>query len=261
MAVSAPAKKITTRAEGFYAWIYGDAGQETYVGITRAFNPEWPGWAVIDAYKKKMGIIGTSPSNTFKNNTQIPGMDPYVDAFYEAWWNKLGLSAIKDQSVANIIFDFIVNSSSTGTLQVETVLQNIFHANLKADRTFDQQTINLINAQNPTSLYNAIRDARVALYTKLANTPKPYVVQPSDTVKSISTKFRLATSEVPGTLVPGQTIQLLTQKQFLKGWLARLNDFPLAKVAAISAGAIVTGVGIFFLVRYLVRKKKKNASN
>ena len=75
--------------------VKGDRGGQTYAGIARNRWPNWAGWTVIDA-----------------------GGEPQADlvrGFYRAnFWTPLRLEEIKDQQVAQNIFDFGVNAG-TGT--------------------------------------------------------------------------------------------------------------------------------------------------
>lgn len=45
------AYKLTMGHEGRYTYDPNDAGGETYKGISRKYNPTWPGWEIIDWYK------------------------------------------------------------------------------------------------------------------------------------------------------------------------------------------------------------------
>lgn len=38
--------------EGLYSNVPADRGGETYAGITRLYNPEWRGWAIIDGQEQ-----------------------------------------------------------------------------------------------------------------------------------------------------------------------------------------------------------------
>ncbi len=254
MADPRPAIQSVKQAEGYFANFPGDAGGVTYAGITKNFNPEWAGWPIIMAYQAKLG-------RPLRTNEQVPGVEPYVDAFYLAKWNSYGLSQINNQFVAELIWDYLVNSATTATLRLETLLATQFGVKLKADRTFDAHTVAAINAQDPGKLYKALLADRKAFYNQIANVPHLYVVQPADTVASIQAKFRLPASEVPAVIKPGDKLQLKTNLQFLSGWLARLKKFEglsIAQVATVSLGGLLTiGAAIFFLVRN--NKKKKTA--
>lgn len=239
--------------EGFYANVPGDKGKETYRGMSRANYPLHPIWPVIDAYKKTLG-------RTLRNNEKIPPAEPYVVPFYKDWWNRLNLSAINSQEIADVVYDFIVNSNSTGTLYTEQVLHDIFGANIKADRTFDAATIALINAQDPAKLQNAILEKRKGLYAYLRDQVTYYKVVAGDTVATISSKTGEKAADISrwnngrSTFTVGESIKLFRQEKFYAGWMKRLEKFPVLKVAAGAAGLILLAVGLFFLSR----KRKRN---
>jgi lysozyme family protein len=262
MALFSVTYPLIKKNEGFYAWLPGDAGGETYGGIARNYHGDWAGWSIVDAYKKKMGVVGTSPSNTLKNNTVIPGLEALVEKFYLDWWNGLGLSKVNSDDIAKIIFDFIVNSSSTGILETEKVLQNIFHANFQADRTFDQQTIDLINAQDAKKLFNAILTARQDFYKVVSEKAVKYTVVAGDTTASISKAKGVPLSELPAAVTPGQQITIYPNRKFLKSWLDRLKYSFTPFKLAVAGGTFITVTLAFFFARYLIkRNEKKKALN
>ena len=43
----------TLKFEGGWVNDDADSGKETYKGISRAANPNWAGWKIVDSYKKK----------------------------------------------------------------------------------------------------------------------------------------------------------------------------------------------------------------
>ena len=55
MAVFEIAFKRTEKFEGANVWsrIDGDSGKETWSGISRAANPRWEGWKLLDAIPNK----------------------------------------------------------------------------------------------------------------------------------------------------------------------------------------------------------------
>ena len=56
MADFIPAKTITGGLEGLYSYDPNDPGGETWCGVSRVNNPNWSGWAIIDAHKKQFGL-------------------------------------------------------------------------------------------------------------------------------------------------------------------------------------------------------------
>ena len=75
--------------------VKGDNGGMTFAGISRVYWPDWPGWPFID----KGEVSGL----------RIEGM---VKAFFkDNFWDKIYGDQIGFQSVAEVIYDFAVNSN------------------------------------------------------------------------------------------------------------------------------------------------------
>lgn len=144
--------------EGYFANLSGDIGGETYAGIARNFNPTWEGWPLVDSYVNAKGGL-----SKMKNNEYIPGLSNVVSDFYLNLWQKNYMDEINDQNVANIFFDFIVNSGSNIAVKH---IQKIVGAS--QDGIMGMQTVNAINSQNPTDLFNAIKTDRASFYTQLS---------------------------------------------------------------------------------------------
>lgn len=150
--------------EGYFANLTGDPGGETYSGIARTINPNWAGWSAVDSYVNNKGGL-----SQMKNNEQIPLADSYVSDFYNNLWNTTKMDEIYDQNLANIIFDFIVNS---GESIAGKHIQKLVGAT--PDGIIGDQTITAINNQNPTTLFNAIKADRASFYTQLASKSAAY---------------------------------------------------------------------------------------
>lgn len=140
--------------EGGYVNNPNDKGGETYAGIARKFNPNWTGWTYIDFKKKTSGTI--------KRNTKFPDIEYLVIEFYKNRWNGLRLDEIKNQKVAEFIFDFHVHSQTTGIKILQKVL------GIKQDGKIGNQTITAINAANQSRLLNDLIEARKTFLKSLA---------------------------------------------------------------------------------------------
>lgn len=144
-------------AEGYYVNNPADKGGETYAGIARNFFPNWQGWTVVDFYKRF-----TNPNPP--TNTKIPGLEGMVEEFFKVqFWDRNRFSEINNQDIANIIFDWNVNSGSTGIKKVQQIL------GVGADGAIGPITLNAINSANQKELYNAIKIAREQFYYSLVN--------------------------------------------------------------------------------------------
>ncbi len=132
--------------EGGYAYVVGDKGGETYAGIARNFHSAWAGWQVIDRIKKTRAI---------KHNEIIPELTAPVTTFYANLWNNGGFDKINSQDVANLLFDYYVNS---GNYAIKD-LQNI--VNVNPDGALGPVTLAMVNAGDTVKINNALKEARL----------------------------------------------------------------------------------------------------
>lgn len=140
--------------EGGYAFVAGDKGGETYAGIARNFHPDWPGWSYIDQVKKTRSI---------KHNEHFPALDEKVEKFFNDFWNTQRLSEIKSQEVANIIYDFYVNSEKSAIKVVQRLV------GVSQDGLIGPKTLQAINSFNPAELNNLIKEEREKFYLRIVD--------------------------------------------------------------------------------------------
>lgn len=141
MADFLPAYEAMIRNEGGYVLhtVDGDRGGMTYAGIARNMNPQWPGWAIIDA--------GGEPNADM------------VRAFYRAnFWNPIRGDELQGQEVAQAIFDFHVNAGPVARKLAQLVV------GATPDGTFGPVTISKINAFDPEKFVLAYALAKIARY-------------------------------------------------------------------------------------------------
>lgn len=81
--------------EGAYSNDPTDTGGETYCGVSRVHNPDWHGWALVDARP----LEPRGEARLIK----------HVEDFYKELWDRLGLDYIDHQNVAEELFDISVN--------------------------------------------------------------------------------------------------------------------------------------------------------
>lgn len=139
--------------EGGYSNVPQDKGGETYAGIARNYHPSWPGWTYIDFIKRTKGEIA--------RNAKFPDIQHQVDQFYLEWWNSRRYGEIKSQDLANLLFDYNVNSSTTAIKAVQRLV------GVPIDGVMGPMTIAAINAADPVKLYNALKEDRRQLYEAL----------------------------------------------------------------------------------------------
>jgi len=143
--------------EGGYSNVAGDKGGETYRGIARNYHPDWKGWPIVDSKKVNYKNNVIPRYTIFKDSN----LDALVSQFYYDWWTKLRMSEVKTQEIADIIFDFYVNSEASAIKKVQKIL------NISADGVIGSQTIAAINNANQSQLYSSIKQARTDFYNAI----------------------------------------------------------------------------------------------
>jgi lysozyme family protein len=197
--------------EGGYGNVPADKGGETYAGLARKYNPELVDiWKYIDD-KKRLGPI--------PRGTIFPDLNLKVQNAYRNLYTKNLFDKINNQSVADILFDWFVNSGNASvsttakeTYGIDEILNDKFHKNIPRDGKYDPTTINAINSTNPVDLYNEVKNQRLQFYKAiLAKDP--------------------------------------TQKIFKDGWFNRINRFPTLTKTIPLIALIAVGVGLYLLTK------------
>lgn len=147
---------ITLKHEGGYANNPNDKGGETYQGIARNYWPNWIGWHYLD------GILNKSYNAIY---SELNGF--VADFYYENFWIKFRLDEVKNQDIANQLYDWFMNSGRA-VEQVQKVL-NSLGASLTVDNKIGTNTLAAINRINPQSLNANIIEARKNYYETLVN--------------------------------------------------------------------------------------------
>jgi lysozyme family protein len=103
--------------EGGYADVKGDAGGETFRGVSRVANPKWPGWPLIDAAKAEGHLTARSIDRCFEND---PEMERHVaDLYREKYYAPLA-KWLPEGRVLDKVFDTGIN---TGNGKAALILQ------------------------------------------------------------------------------------------------------------------------------------------
>jgi lysozyme family protein len=154
--------------EGGYNPGIGEA--ETYAGWDISQHPDWPGWPIIHAIKAAHPDATVHQLNAlFADDDQLQNivMEPYITDF----WDELKLSQIKDQQVANNLFDCAVNPCIDSAAKVfQKACNNVISEHnlimhpLVIDGNVGPATISTANELNPELLFNAINSIRKANY-------------------------------------------------------------------------------------------------
>lgn len=148
--------------EGYFADLPGDSGGITYGGIAYNYHPDWNGWPIVKAFIESKGGQFVSGKTNVGNNARIPAADLLVKQFFLNWWNDLNIGLIKSQDIANISFDWIVNSERTAPKKIQGIV------GVTQDGVIGADTIKAINRQDPSTLNNAIKKARTDYYISIA---------------------------------------------------------------------------------------------
>lgn len=101
----------TEKNEGKDIWtkVDGDSGGETWSGISRKVNPSWSGWKILDQIKNK------------KNGQKIstPELEERKQSLYRTnYWNPIWGDEIKNQKVANDLYDTGVNMGPSTSIKL-----------------------------------------------------------------------------------------------------------------------------------------------
>lgn len=101
----------TEKNEGKDIWtkVDGDSGGETWSGISRKSNPSWSGWKILDQIKNK------------KNGQKIstPELEERKQSLYRTnYWNPIWGDEIKNQKVANDLYDTAVNMGPSTSIKL-----------------------------------------------------------------------------------------------------------------------------------------------
>jgi len=142
-----------------YANVSGDSGGETYKGVARNYHPNWRGWELVDAEKRKLG--GRLPHGYL---IPSPLLDRMVELFTKMeYWDYFHADRIKSQEVADMIVDWGYNSGKvTAAKQVQELLS------LTPDGKFGEVTLRAINGQHPERLFHRIQQARLRFVEDIA---------------------------------------------------------------------------------------------
>ena len=145
----------TLTNEGSYVNDPDDPGSETYKGISRASHNKWSGWASIDNYKAKSGF----PTILDKDIE----LQKQVDLFYlHEFWLPLKADQIANQTTANSIFDFAVNTGIKTSVQLT---QSI--VGTKADGIVGEQTLKKLNSLDFGYFQPAFTVAKITHYISI----------------------------------------------------------------------------------------------
>jgi len=119
------------RLEGGYSHNPHDPGAETIFGISRHFHPAWPGWAMVDQFKKKQPF----PDNAEQDEVLRRLADRFYEHFY---WARLGLNEVSSHKLACEIYEQAVNRGDRPALEdLQRILNSLNHSHKPEKKLFD----------------------------------------------------------------------------------------------------------------------------
>lgn len=141
--------------EGGYVNDPDDLGGETYKGIARSSHSSWSGWKIIDKSKQDKSFPANLVNNVY--------LQQLVEQFYlESFWQPLNAEHIQNQTSANSVFDYAVN---TGLTTSTRLVQSIVGA--KIDGIMGVQTLNKINSMDFGYFQAALTVAKMKYYMNI----------------------------------------------------------------------------------------------
>lgn len=131
----------TLRAEGGFKLtdVKGDRGRQTYAGISRRANPDWPGWGWIDS-------------------NETPPTDLVRDLYRTHYWAALRCDRMP-QAIAEDVFDFAVNAGVSVSAKLAQAVVGV-----TPDGVIGPRTIEALAAADPATFRMAFALAKIARY-------------------------------------------------------------------------------------------------
>ena len=163
------AYKETGKIEGGLANDKKDKGGFTYAGIASKFWPNWRGWSIIkEAWERHKHDIEATDKELASNKE----LWVLIKGFYQAnFFNTLNISGIKDQQIANAVYDFGVNSGThTSGDKLQDAYNTLFPNNkLVNDGAIGNKSLAAINSVSPPLFLKQFNIERDKYYRSLSD--------------------------------------------------------------------------------------------
>ncbi len=202
-------------------------------------NPNDPGGATNKGITLKTFRAMYKPTATVEDLKNISNV--VVKSIYKKnYWNLLNLDLIKNQKLAETVFDMGVNA---GVSRSAKMLQYVANTILPQNKSFvidgiiGSKSIEKINAINGDVLYNQFNELRKTYYLFRTATKTE---KTNDTV-FINTQLKVSPNP--------------SQVEFEKGWLKRVDSFKPIQIAAVAGGGAVVLLLLFAGLFFLTKKK------
>lgn len=152
MASIAPALKVTKQLEGGYVNDPDDNGGATNFGITEK----------------------VARAHGFKEDMKDLKWEKAEEIYKTAYWDKLRLDEVTNQSVAHFLFDIAINCGlwrAIHFLQFVLLAMGAYVGNTGRDGKFGNHTLNAMNTVNQATLFTGLKNMRRSYYKFLSNQP------------------------------------------------------------------------------------------
>lgn len=153
--------------EGTYSNDPDDLGGETYKGISMASHSGWKGWVIVDKYRGK-------PDFPAKLDKDVE-LQKQVELFYlYEFWLPLKADLISNQTIADSVFDFAVNTGITTTTRIVQSL-----VGTKIDGIIGYHTLNKLNSMDFGYFQAAFTVTKIEYYMNIIRkrpTNKKYLI-------------------------------------------------------------------------------------
>jgi lysozyme family protein len=167
---------ITMGNEGGYSFDAQDPGGETYKGISRVYNPHWGGWAYIDQVKQQNpGATHLQLSKLLAANADLQAN---IQDFYKAgYWDTFKGDLVKDQQLANNMFDCSVNQGDISRFIMQDACNAVMEQvgspmpRLAVDGAIGTRTVSTFNSLSYPKLNVAINQLRTEHWEKDSDWP------------------------------------------------------------------------------------------
>lgn len=151
--------KMVLKSEGFYGKVADDAGGETYCGISRAANPKWEGWKIIDKHKPLK-------YNQKINDTTLDHL--IEDFYYQKFYLPMKIGQIDCFCIAGHLFCQGVNSGiSTAVKLLQKTINKVYKVSISVDGKIGDKTLSYVNNTKASELKQEFINQRNAFYKNL----------------------------------------------------------------------------------------------
>ena len=209
--------------EGGYVNHALDRGGPTKFGVTLA---SW------QRFGRDLNNDGRIDANDVKLLTEADALAVYKSQY----WDRINGDKIKNQAVAEIVFDMYVNAPSIAVKMLQNILNRDFNKNLVIDGGLGPKTLEAVNSVDGDRLHDIYKQARVIYYNYRAAAILPV-------------------GHWPEFFAAQGIKQNASQKVFLKGWLNRVSTFANQFKKKSNGLLILAGISFPILAVWIARRK------